>query len=50
MTYDSVLVISPNTPSGNWPIGRITEVYEGNDGHVTIVKVKFDTKEIIRPI
>ena len=29
---DVVLVMSPNTPRGHWPLGRIAEVYQGNDG------------------
>ena len=34
-----VLVILPDTPRGNWPLGRVLEVYLGDDGRVRIVKV-----------
>ena len=30
---DIVLVVSTDTPQGNWPIGRVTQVYPGKDGH-----------------
>ena len=31
-----VLVISPETPLGNWPLGRVLEVYPGPDGCVKV--------------
>ena len=37
---DAVLVISPNTPRGHWPLGRVIEVYPGQDGHVRVAKVQ----------
>ncbi|XP_012561357.3 uncharacterized protein LOC105846812 [Hydra vulgaris] len=49
-TDDIVLVISPETSRGHWPLGRITGVFEGNDGRVRVVKVKIGEKEFIRPI
>ena len=30
---DIVLVFSPDTPCGQWSLGRILEVYPGKDGH-----------------
>ena len=37
---DVVLVVSPKTPRGHWPLGRIVEVYPGKDGHVRVTKVQ----------
>lgn len=31
---DIVLVIDPNSPRGNWPLGQIKKVFPGPDGHV----------------
>ena len=31
---DIVLVVDPNAARGHWPLGRIIEVFSGNDGHV----------------
>ena len=39
---DIVLVISPNTPRGHWPLGRITEIFPGEDGHVESQKCKWE--------
>ena len=47
---DVVLVISPNTPRGHWPLGRITEVFPGKDGHVRVAKVQVGRNELTRPI
>lgn len=35
---------------GRWPMGRITQVYRGNDGHVRTVDVKTPTGVYKRPI
>ena len=32
---DVVLVVSPDTSQGNWPLGRVLEVYPGTDGRVS---------------
>ena len=37
---DSVLVITPSSPRGHWPIGRVAEICSGQDGHVRVLKVK----------
>eukprot|EP00795_Rhopilema_esculentum_P017422 gene17422-9025_t len=47
---DVVLIISPDTPRGNWPLGRVVKVFPGSDGHVRVVQVKVGAKEIKRPI
>ena len=47
---DIVLVADVNTPRGDWPLGRITELLPSKDGLVRSVKVLFAGKEKIRPI
>ena len=47
---DVVLVVSPNTPRGHWPLGRITEVFPGKYGHVRVAKVQVGRNELTRPI
>ena len=37
---DVVLVMSPKTPRGHWPLGRIVDIYPGKDGHVRVAKVQ----------
>ena len=37
---DIVLVITPSSPRGHWPLGRVVETCPGQDGHVRVVKVK----------
>ena len=38
---DVMLVISPDTSRGNWPLGRVLEVFPGQDGHVRVVKLRW---------
>ena len=45
-----VLVISPDTPRGNWPLGRVLEVYPGDDGRVRVVKVQVGEGTLTRPV
>ena len=47
---DVVIVISPETPRGKWPLGRVMKVYPGRDGHVRVASVKIGEKEYTRPI
>ena len=47
---DVVLVIDPDTPRGQWPLGRVLEIYPGKDNHVRAVKVQVGRKELIRPV
>ncbi|XP_031553331.1 uncharacterized protein LOC116290441 [Actinia tenebrosa] len=47
---NTVLVISPDTPRGQWPLGRITETILGKDGHVRVAKVRIGQKVFERPI
>ena len=45
-----VLIVDENAPRGKWPIGRITEVFPGDDGLVRSVRVKTASGEYTRPI
>ncbi|XP_071095649.1 uncharacterized protein [Haliotis cracherodii] len=45
---DVVLVISPDTPRGQWPLGRIVKTYPGRDGHVRVVDVRIGQSVITR--
>ena len=47
---DIVLVSDINLPRGEWPLGRITELQHGTDGHVRILKVLVAGKERLRQI
>ena len=47
---DVVLVISPDTVRGQWPLGRILEAHLGKDGKVRTVKVQAGDKQFLRPI
>ena len=47
---DFVIVESPKAVRGNWNVGRIVEVYPGQDGKVRNVRVKTHTGEYQRPI
>ena len=47
---DTVLVISTDTPHGQWPLERVTDIYPRSDGHVRVVKVLVAGKEIMHPI
>ncbi|XP_074629527.1 uncharacterized protein LOC141887129 [Acropora palmata] len=47
---DIVLVLEPNLPRGQWPLGRITETYPGRDGHTRVPKIHCEMKTVVRPI
>ena len=47
---DVVMVSDPNAIRGKWTLGRITQVYPGDDGRVRTVKVKSKDNEYKRPI
>ena len=44
---DVVLVLSPGTPRGPWPLARILEVYPGKDGHICVAKVQVGQHQLI---
>lgn len=37
---DVVLLVNRNAPRGQWPLGRVVEVFPGRDGRVRVVQVK----------
>ena len=45
-----MLIAEPNARRGEWPLGRGTEAYPGNDGLVRAVRVKTKNKEYLRPV
>ena len=45
-----VIVISPDTTRGNWPLGRILEVYPGTDGRVRVAKVQVGEGTLVRSV
>jgi hypothetical protein len=47
---DIVLIVDPNTPRGHWPLGRVTKVFHGPDGHVRVVDVQVGRNVFRRPI
>ena len=47
---DLVLLADDDCRAMQWKIGRIKEVYTGNDGLVRVVKVKTQQCDLIRPI
>ena len=47
---DIVVIIDKDTPRGQWPVGRITKVYKGSDGHVRVTDVKTAKGSFHRPI
>ncbi len=47
---DVVMMIEPDASRGEWPLGRVMEVYPGGDGLVRVVRVKSRNKEYVRPI
>nr|CAH0103284.1 unnamed protein product [Daphnia galeata] len=47
---DVVLVVTPNSPRGHWPIGRVTRVVLSPDGVVHSVFVKTSAGEYHRPV
>ena len=47
---DVVLVISPETPRGHWPLGKVVDTYPGKDGHVRVAKVQVGSNLLVRPV
>ena len=45
-----VLVISPEAPRGQWPLGRVIEVYPGEDGCVRVAKIQVGCKTLTRTV
>ena len=46
---DMVLLVDERSAPLQWPIGRVTAVFPGNDGHVRAVNVRTEKGEYKRP-
>ena len=47
---DVVVVVSPDSPRGCWPLGRIVKTYPGPDGFVRVVDVRVGKTVLKRPV
>ena len=47
---DIVLAISPDCPRAHWPLGRVLEVFPGQDGHVRVAKIQIGQNTVTRPV
>ena len=47
---DVVMIADPRLVRAQWPIGSISEVLQGKDGRVRVVKVKVNDKIYTRPV
>ena len=45
-----ILVVSPDTARGNWPLRRVVEVYQGVDGRVHVAKLQVGEGTLVRPV
>ena len=47
---DVVIVMSPDTTRGNWPLGMVFETYPGTDGRVHVVKIQVGQTTMTRAV
>lgn len=47
---DLVVVRRENLPPTEWRLGRVTNVFPGNDGRVRVASIRTQQGEITRPI
>ncbi|XP_071118402.1 uncharacterized protein [Haliotis cracherodii] len=47
---DVVIVVSPDTPRGVWPLGRVLKTYPGKDDHIRVLDVQVGKTVVKRPI
>ena len=47
---DIVMMISTESLRSHWPLGKVIEVYPGQDGFVRSVKLQLGDKQLVRPI
>ena len=47
---DIVLIVEPNVPRGQWPIGVVVDIHKSSDGYVRSAEVRTATTTKIRPI
>ena len=44
---DVVLLLDPNLPQGQWPLGHTTETFPGRDRHTCVVKIQCGEKTVV---
>ena len=49
-TDDLVMIVNENIPRGQWELGRVVQLFPGDDNQVRVVKVKTAKGEYIRPV
>lgn len=47
---DAVVVIDPDAARRDWKVGRVEQVYPGNDGIVRVVDVNIRGRTLRRPV
>ena len=47
---DLVLIADENVPRGKWPLGRVIDVFHGNDGYVRSARVQTSSTILTRPV
>jgi len=47
---DLVLIADENVCRGNWPLGRVIEVFQGKDGYVRTAKIQTSSTILTRPV
>ena len=47
---DVMMILSPDTPGGCWPLGRVLDVYPEKDGHVRVAKLQVGQGTLTRPV
>ena len=47
---DIVLLVEPNTPRGQWPLGIVTKVHKGSGDYVRSVEVRAGNSTKVRPV
>ena len=47
---DVIIVMSPDTPRGKWPLERVVKVFPGKDSRVRVVDVQVGKTVLWRPI
>ena len=47
---DVIVVITPETTHGHWPLGRVEKIFQGKDGYVRVVCIRLAGKSYNRPI
>ena len=50
MKLDDIVLVISETPRGQWPLGRVIEVFPGKDGLVRTAKVKTASATFVRPV